>query len=407
MKWILTAARLISGLVFVFSGFVKAIDPMGSAIKFEEYFMAFNIEFLGFIALPMAVLLSSAELMIGLNLLAKVRILFTSWLLIIFMTFFTILTFILAVSNPVSDCGCFGDAIKLTNWQTFYKNIILFVPALIVFVFRKKFSETASAFTEWYLSSVNFVMPILLSIFCLLHEPLLDFRPYETGTHIPTAMVLPPDAPLDQYETILVYEKDGIVKEFNESNFPWQDSTWKWVETRQKLIFKGDEPPIHDFSLTTLEGDDITENVLSDSGYIFLIIAPGLTDASHKGLDKMNEIAMASAAVNIRTYCLTSSPQPEIDNFGEIFKPAFELCTTDETTLKTILRSNPGLVLLKSGTIIGKWSFRDAPEPGEINENLIGFVLSEKTKSLEKLAIIVLSLLMLFFYSAFHRVFIR
>lgn len=407
MKWILAISRLLSGLVFVFSGFVKAIDPMGSAIKFEEYFMAFHMEFLEFAALPLAILLSSAELMIGLNLLARVRIRFTAWLLLIFMLFFTILTFVLALSNPVSDCGCFGDAVKLTNWQTFFKNLILFVPVSIVFIFRKKYSLISSTFTEWYLASVNFIIPVLLSIFCLIHEPLLDFRPYKPGTHLPSAMVLPPDAPVDRYESILVYEKDGVRQEFNENNFPWQDTTWKWVETKQKLIFKGEEPPVHDFSITTLAGEDITDSILSESEDVFLIIAPDLAKSSQAGMDKMKAITHAAAAQNIRTYCLTSSATSEIETFISEFNPPFEFCTTDETTLKTIVRANPGLMTLRSGIITGKWNFRDAPAPYDIESNILSYVLDEQHKNSERLMVIVLALLLLLFYSAFHRAFIR
>jgi uncharacterized membrane protein YphA (DoxX/SURF4 family) len=133
MKFIFLISRIFIGLVFLFSGFVKAIDPFGSAIKFSEYFEAFHIDFLAFAALPLAILLSATELMIGLNLLAGLRMRFTAWLLLVFMSYFTLLTLVLAFTNPVSDCGCFGDALKLTNWQTFGKNIILFLPTLAVF----------------------------------------------------------------------------------------------------------------------------------------------------------------------------------------------------------------------------------------------------------------------------------
>lgn len=407
MKTILTVSRLIAGLVFVFSGFVKAIDPMGSAIKFEEYFLAFNLDFLDLAALPLAILLSSAELMIGLNLLAKIRIRLTAWLLLIFMSFFTVLTFILALYNPVSDCGCFGDAIKLTNWQTFFKNVILFLPALIVFIFRERYPATASVFTESYLASVNFIISVLLSVFCLLHQPLIDFRPYKTGTHIPSSMTLPAGVPVDQYETVLVYEKDGTKKEFSETNFPWQDTTWKWVETKQKLIFKGEEPPIHDFTISTLEGEDLTASILADTGFVFLIISPDLNEASENGMNKMNEISLKTAAFNFSTYCLTSSPTSEITEFVNTFKPSFPVCITDETTLKTIIRANPGLMILKNGIVIEKWNFRDMPEIDEFSPNILGLVLKEHRETTTLLTIITLSLMMLFFYSAFHRVFNR
>ena len=144
MKIILLLSRIFAGLVFVFSGFVKAIDPTGFAIKFEEYFLAFNLDFLVPVALPLAVVLSAAELMIGLNLLTRVGMKFTAWLLLVFMSFFTVLTFILALTNPVTDCGCFGDAIKLTNWQTFGKNVILMHPHPYYFSAKKQFSALSA-----------------------------------------------------------------------------------------------------------------------------------------------------------------------------------------------------------------------------------------------------------------------
>ena len=406
MKVILFLARIITGLVFVFSGFVKAIDPMGSAIKFEEYFMAFKLEFLTFLSLPLAILLSSAELMIGLSLLVKVRMKFTSWLLLVFMSFFTLLTLLSALTNPVSDCGCFGDAVKLTNWQTFGKNIILLVPTLIVFLYRKQYKPLASQFTEWYLTGVNFILPVIISVFCLVHQPVLDFRPYTPGTSIPEKMTLPEGTPTDVYETILIYEKDGVQKEFTETNFPWQDTTWKWVETKQDLVKKGEEPPIHDFSITTLQGEDITSNVLSDTGTVFLIIAPKLENASQKGRTMMNELAMKALNTGFTVYCLTASATTGVDNFIRNFRPAFDICTTDETTLKTIIRANPGLMIISKGTILGKWNFRDAPLPGELKKNLLPVLLTNHYRMIEKLTVVVIILIIALFYAAFFRAFI-
>ena len=334
MKVLITISRIFAGLVFVFSGFVKAVDPAGSAIKFEEYFVAFHLDFLIATALPLAVLLSAAEMMIGLNLLIGVRMKFTAWLLMIFMSCFTVLTLILALTNPVSDCGCFGDALILTNWQTFGKNIILFIPALIVFINRDKGHPFSTFIVEWALAGVNFLFPVLLSLYCLIHQPIIDFRPYKPGTNIPEKMSFPDGAAPAVYETLLVYEKNGQQQVFTESTYPWQDTTWKWVETKQTLISKGYEPPIHDFSITNAEGNDITEQVLSDSNYVFLIISPKLANASMKGMHRMNDLAMKANNLGFKTYCLTSSTNSQIEEFNNTFQPVFECCTTDETTLK-------------------------------------------------------------------------
>lgn len=400
MKTLLLISRIFAGLVFVFSGFVKAIDPMGFAIKFEEYFMAFHLDFLVFTAIPLAIFISAVEFMIGLNLLAGIRLRITAVLLMIFMSFFTVLTFILALTNPVSDCGCFGDAIKLTNWQTFYKNMILLIPTLFIFTNRKKTGRFASPSWEWTLAGMNFLLAAVISLFCIRYQPLLDFRPYGTGSSIPEKMATPEGAPADIYKTVLVYQKNGILQEFSESNFPWQDTTWKWVETRQTLIKKGYEPPVHDFSITTEEGLDITENILQDSGYTFLIIAPFLEKSSSKGMEQMNKIALKAREMGFSVYCLTASPSNQILKFKENFQPVFQFCTTDETTLKTIIRANPGLLVLREGTILGKWNYADAPDPGGFKANMLSYVISRHTRSEESSTVVILALAVILFYAA-------
>jgi uncharacterized membrane protein YphA (DoxX/SURF4 family) len=402
MKKIMLVSRLFVGLVFVFSGFTKAVDPMGSAIKFEEYFLAFHFDFLAFAALPLAIALSAAELLIGLNLLVRLRMKFTAWLLLIFMSFFTLLTFVLALTNPVSDCGCFGDAVKLTNWQTFWKNIILFVPVVVVFHNRRKFNPFASPALEWIMSGMNFLIAVVVSGYCIFHQPILDFRPYAIGTSIPEKMSAPPGAPGDKFKSILVYEKNGVRQEFTESNFPWQDTTWKWVQTKQTLISKGYEPPIHDFSITDGNGFDITEQVLQDTGYTMLIIAPNLSKASLKGMRQMNDLNLRAVELGMHVYCLTSSTNSEITEFKMTFQPAFDFCTADETTLKTIIRANPGVLLLLHGTIVGKWNYRDAPRPDMIRSNMLPVVLNAMRNTTEAIAVILLALVTALFYAVVY-----
>jgi hypothetical protein len=273
------------------------------------------------------------------------------------------------------------------------------LPTAIIFLNRKKPDSFSTPNREWILAWVNLCIPVMISVYCLLHEPLLDFRPYTLGTVIPEKMVLPEGAPVDQYETMLIYEKEGIKKEFADTNFPWQDTTWKWVETKQKLIFKGEEPPIHDFSITNADGADITGQVLSDSNYVLLIVAPKLDKASVKGMQKMNELAMKAANLGYMAYCLTSSTYSEIETFRKNFSPIFELCTTDETTLKTILRSNPGLLVIREGTILFKGSFRDAPQINELRSNLISYLLDQQRRAKEKSVVFLLILGVILFFS--------
>jgi len=341
---------------------------------------------------------SATEFMIGLNLLAGLKMKITAWLLLIFMTFFTLLTFVLALTNPVSDCGCFGDAVKLTNWQTFWKNIILLAPTLVIFLNRDQFDHFASSSLEWLLSGMNFTIAVVISLYCIRHQPVLDFRPYTIGTSIPEKMTFQEGAPVDQYETILIYEKNGNRQEFNENNFPWQDTTWKWIETKQKLISKGVEPPIHDFSVTDEGGNDITQLVLNDSGYTFLIIAPVLEKTSGRGMQRMNDLALRARDLGISAYCLTSSTTDRIQQFKASFQPVFPVCTADETTLKTIMRANPGLMVIHKGTVLAKWNYVDVPDPGEIHSDFLSFILNKQRISEERSVMIILILTVVLIY---------
>ena len=203
---------------------------------------------------------------------------------------------------------------------------------------------------------------------------------------------------MDQYVTRLVYEKDGKQQEFTDKNFPWQDTTWKWVETHQKLIRKGYEPPIHNFSITTQAGTDITNEILTDTGYIFLFIIPDIDKSSEKGLLKLNDLALRCRELGIKAMALTASTNNQVTGYSARFQPAYEFCTTDETTLKTITRANPGILLLMRGTIIDKWSHRDAPSPNDLNRNMISTAILHHQVTEGRIVVIGLVLLMMAIY---------
>ncbi|MCK4466432.1 MAG: DoxX family protein [Bacteroidales bacterium] len=373
-------SRILLGIVFVFSGFVKVFDPLGSAYKFVDYFVAFRLEFLEPVAFPLAVFLIVTEFIIGISLLTRFKIEMGTWGVMIFMSVFTPLTLVLAIFNPVEDCGCFGDAIVLTNWQTFYKNLVLMVFVVFVFISRKKYRIVYSARVEISILAVILFASIALSMYCFYHLPFIDFRPYNVGTYIPEKMEIPEGAPLDEYETILIYEKDGIKKEFTLEDFPWQDTTWKFVDQKSYLIKEGYLPPIHDFDIIDSEGYEVTDLVLSDENYSFLMVSYNLSDANQKGLKAANEIALYCNQYGYNFYCLTASISSEIEVLSNTMNLNFDFFFTDETTLKTIIRSNPGLVLLKEGIVIGKWHYNDFPEVWEIQKNLLSSLLSNYRK---------------------------
>lgn len=370
MKTLNNISRFVVGIVFIFSGFVKAVDPLGSAYKFTDYFEAFGMDFLSFLALSLSILLSSIEFVIGFSILFSTRKKLTSYTLLVFMSFFTILTFILAIFNPVTDCGCFGDALIMTNWQTFYKNLFLMVFVLILFINKEKFEVAWTVKKQWILIAIPFMFSILLSVYCYTNLPIIDFRPYSVGTYIPEKMITPPDAPKAEYETILIYQKNGKEREFELSSLP--DSTWEWVSTENKLISEGYVPPIHDFTISTTAGNDITEIILNDNKFTFVLVAYELKEASIKNIQEINLLAsyaMESGMCNF--ICLTSSVESEINEFKDKTQASYMFFNTDEITLKTIIRSNPGLVLLKEGKILGKWHHNNIPTTVTITEEFI------------------------------------
>lgn len=389
MKALISISRIITGAVFIFSGFVKAVDPLGSTYKFTDYFIAFHIRFLEQIALPLAIILASVEFLIGISMLLGYRYKIASWVLLVFMICFTVLTFILALTNPVSDCGCFGDAIILTNWQTFIKNIILLPFVVLIFIFRKRISPSYPALTEWIYLSVFALLVIAFQVNALRHLPLIDFRPYSIGTDIPEKMVFPEGAQTDEYKTYLYYEKDGQVKEFTEDNFPWQDSTWKFVDSKHILIKKGYEPSIHDFSVTDQNGFDHTELLLKDTGYSMLLISYDIRQADENALKTANDLAALCSENNCSFYCLTASSGNDIEEVRSAYDLDFKFYTADEITLKTIIRANPGLVLLKEGTILGKWHHRDYSLLMDSGRNWLAFSLDQARRINERTIILL------------------
>ncbi len=358
MKTVKLASRLVLGLVFIFSGFVKGVDPLGSAYKFHDYFFAFGVGFLDWLSLPLVILLCTAEFMAGVSLVTGLRVKTGIWVAGLFMLVFTPLTLILALTNPVSDCGCFGDAVHLTNWQTFGKNIFLLIPAIFLFVERNKTDPLFSKSKEWALISIITVIFILFPLYNLRYLPVIDFLPYKNGVRIADKMVIPEGVETDTYNTTFIYEKGGVRKEFTLSDYPANDSTWIFVDQKSVLVKKGYVPPIHDFSISTTEGTDITQKILKTQGYTLLMVSKKLENAGDKQLTAGFNTGKACLSAGIDFYIVTASTTEKIKEYEN----ELTFCTADETTLKTIVRANPGYILLKDGFIEGKWSWANLPD---------------------------------------------
>lgn len=393
MRLVSKISRILIGAVFIFSGFVKAIDPLGSTYKFTDYFDAFGIDFLSVLAFVLAIVMSAAELLIGLCLVLRIKMRVTAWALAVFMGFFTVLTLIIALTDPVSDCGCFGDALILTNWQTFFKNILFLIPTSIVFWQKDNYDTRFSNISEWTIVIGLFLIGVFISVHGYRNLPVIDFRPYELGTYIPAAMELPEGAPVDEYKTTMVYEKEGVQKEFAIEEIPWQDTTWKYVDRKTVLVKKGEEPPIHDFSLTTVDGYDVTDDMLYDPGYSLLLVSYRVETSSEKGWGKVKEFT-DNLKAPVKIYGMTSSLKQDVDVLKKKTGIDYTFYTTDEITLKTIVRSNPGVVLIKDGTVIGKWHYKNVPVDGFESENLLAESLKYLNGKKEGLVIVGFVLLL-------------
>ncbi|NDV57828.1 BT_3928 family protein [Bacteroides sp. 519] len=359
--WVNLCRFLLAG-VFIFSGFVKAVDPLGFTYKIEDYLQAFGLLAWvpSFAPVVAAVALSTLEFVLGVLLFFGIRQKPTTTLILLFMLVMTPLTLYLAITDPVTDCGCFGDAWILTNWETFGKNVLLLIAALSVFIWKDCIIRFVSEKSEWLISLYTIVFTVILSLYCLNRLPILDFRPYKIGNNIWEEMNIPEGAEKSVIETVFVLEKDGKTEEFTLDNYP--DSTWTFKETKTKILKKGYEPAIKDFSMLSLEtGENIELEVLTDEGYNFLLVAHRIEQADDSNIDLINEIYDYSIENGYGFYCLTSSPDIEIEQWKDKTGAEYPFCLVDDITLKTIIRSNPGLMLIKGGTILNKWDDSSLP----------------------------------------------
>ena len=278
-KTVVNIARLLLALTFILSGFVKAVDPLGTQYKINDYLVALGLRQIlpDFLTLGASVLLLAVEFMIGICLLFAIHRRLVSKLTLAVMVVMTGLTLWLAIANPISDCGCFGDAIVLTNWQTFWKNVVLLAATLIIWRWPRDMIRIISVSNQWIVFNFSTLFILFIAGWCLYDLPLFDFRPYHVGANIQEGMEIPEGAPQPKFETTFILEKDGQRQEFTAENYP--DSTWTFIDSKTVQTAEGYVPPIHDFSILTSEGEDITEEVLNRKGYTFLLISPHLENA--------------------------------------------------------------------------------------------------------------------------------
>lgn len=363
--------RFMLAVVFVFSGFVKANDPLGFQYKLGDYLQAFGMLgwFPEWVLMIATVALATLEFMLGVYLFFGINRRFTSWLVVLLMGVMTPLTLYLALENPVSDCGCFGDAVILTNWQTFWKNVVLSIAAVIVLCLRKRMFRVVTPRSEWLVSVNTLLYIIILSYYSLSNLPVFDFRPYRIGASIPQGMEIPEGAQMPVFETLFIMEKEGQRQEFSLDNYP--DSTWTFVDRKTVIKEAGYEPPIHDFSLLRMaDEEDITDLVLADSGYTFLMVAHQLEKADDSYSDLLNELYDYCREHDYAFYGLTASNEEVVGQWLDRTGGEYPFCNVDDITLKTMVRSNPGLMLLKGGVVLNKWANENIPDEYQLTAPL-------------------------------------
>ena len=393
----INVCRFVLAATFIFSGYVKAIDPLGTLYKLKDYAAAMSLNGLlpDWALVGVAIALGALEFALGVFMLFAVRRHVVSRITLAFMAAMTVLTLWIFVADPVKDCGCFGDALKLTNGETLLKNIVLSACAALVAWRPVDMARFISRSNQWIVRYYTVAYIVITSVYCLYTLPIFDFRPYHVGMNIKQGMEIPEGAEQPEFESTFLLRKNGETREFTLDNYP--DSTWEYVDTRTVQTKKGYEPPIHDFALTSCDtGEDITEQVLTKKGYTFLLVSPRLAVADDSNFGDIDQIYEYAEENGADFYCVTASANDEIERWRDLTGAEYQFCNADETTLKTMIRSNPGLMLLKDGTIIGKWSHNALPQTDDLTAPLQQLTIgkAQNDSTTERLLIVLLTFFM-------------
>lgn len=389
-KYFVVICQVIIGLTFVLSGIVKCIDPIGTSIKLHDYFAVLGLSWISDWTLFFAWCLCLIEFLIGLNILFGRNLKIFSTLAALFMIGFTPLTLYLAIANPVADCGCFGDAIILTNWQTFWKNVVLLIAALSICIFNSKCYKPTRGDFFTIITYYELVIAVLLCFIGTNRLPIIDFRPFRPGVNVPQAMGNSDN--LDDSSDVLyvcVYEKDGIRQEFPIDQIPDEDEGWEFIESKEisadGSIVTTDLPEIKDFFLFDEFGSDLTEDILIDPNYSFLLISPNLADAEETYLDRIENIYEYSMENEYNFYCVTLNDSVNVNAWKYKTGAEYDFLYSDATILETMIRSNPGLMLLKEGTILWKSCMHnvnvDELTSAKLTEHSYGKIIDDNKKS--------------------------
>lgn len=362
-------SRFFVGFLFIFSGLIKANDPLGFGYKLQEYFEVFHITFFNDYATAIAIFLCGLEIILGAALLLGIYAKKVIWGLLALIVFFTFLTFYSAYFEVVTSCGCFGDAIPLTPWQSFGKDLILLALILILFIYRAEIKSIVPLKNQNLILAVCTLLGFGVGIYTYRNLPFIDFLPYKVGANVPELMKIPHGAPQDEYEIVyqLKNKKTGEVKKMTDKAYLkeeiWKDTNWEVLgEPESKLLKKGFEPKIKDLKIMDAAGEDFTISVLEHSDYHLMIVAYDLDKTNPEALKSLNEIALkAIQEYRIPSAIFTASDVAKAYNLRRNLFIDMPFFFADAIPLKSMVRANPGIMLMKNGVILNKWHYQNMP----------------------------------------------
>lgn len=369
-NYLLGFSRIVTGLLFIFSGLIKANDPIGFGYKLQEYFHVFGTGFLNDYATHIAVVICGLEILLGALLLLGFWSRTVAWGLLLLILFFTFLTFYSAFFEVVTSCGCFGDAIPLTPWQSFAKDLILLALIGIIFVNRKHISPvTSDKYTQNIVTVAVIVVSLGIGIYTVNFLPFIDFLPYKKGNYLPELMTLPEGAESDQYEIVytLQHKTSGEQKKISDSVYIseeiWKDENWEIIgEPESRLIKKGYSIPIPDLLISDANGQDFTTQIIENPYYNIIVVTWDLNQANIDALGQINALLMNAAEnYNIRSVLLTANSAQEAEGISDELRLLAEVFYADAVPLKSMVRANPGILLMQNGVVIDKWHYNTLP----------------------------------------------
>ena len=358
--------RSILGLLFIFSGFVKGVDPIGTQYRINDYFIAFGTDWAIPYSLPFAVILNVLEFVLGAMLLFNIRLKITAWLVLLMMAVFTVTTLNDALYNPVPDCGCFGDALILTNWQTLYKNLVIDALLMIVFFSRNRIRFSFDTKVEYALI-VSFILGFIwFEVFNIRHLPVIDFREWKVGNK----MILEDKKPLKYY---LTYKnKDtGETKEYLSPDYPYDDSVWmaRWEFVKQRVV--DPNPKASNLAIEDEEGNDVTDRIIANPDFQFMLISYDINRMNTKKTEDIKNFLKRCNDDGHSFILLTSSIPDDVHIFLKKYNLDIDYYFADDVSLETMIRANPGLVLLKNGVVLGKWHYNDFPSYEDFKQKFV------------------------------------